>query len=134
MAKTLDAMTLEDFDEVPVWELRTGGIAAPRAELKEIPDGAANLIVRVHGKLADATPVTGIANVACPPPRLRIERLYVDGAWHSLDFTSSENGPESLARRLKRTPAQVFPMWVRAEIKADCTGDNLSEEIDITDM
>ena len=140
MKKRLDELRLSDFDEASVWASDGNSGVVPRGDLNEIPDGTENVFVLVHGKLADTTPISGIARVSCPPPLLTVHVLFVDGQKHSLrippapEDVLAEEGPEALARKLDRTPAQVFPMWIRAEVKAECTGDNISQEIDVTGL
>ena len=68
----------------------------------------------------------------CPPPVLHEHTFFVDGQRQALDFASVERGPKTFAQNLKRTLAQTFPIWIRAEVKAECTGDVIAQEIDVT--
>jgi hypothetical protein len=136
--KKFSELTLGDFDRVPVWELDGGAVAVsnatPRPDIHEIPDATPHLVVRYRGKLADQTPISGIATVRCPPPAMTVHSVVIDDQAFAVAFdeTSFQEAAEKFAHAIGREPAAVFPLYVRAEIPAVCTGDNISQEIDIT--
>jgi hypothetical protein len=132
--KSIDSLRPEDFDEVAVWMSSGDGMARPVPGVDEIADGVRGLWVAVHGKLADETPLRGVARVECPPPAFYDHILLVDdreirprfdGQLHLIE-------PEAIASALNRALTQIFPIWIRAEVKAECSGDMISQEIDVT--
>ena len=130
--KQASELELRDFDEAAVWRTTADGAVTPSGEVDEIADHVTGLWVRFHGKLADETPVEGFARAECPPPVLHEHTFFVDGQRQALDFASVERGPKTFAQNLQRTLAQTFPIWIRAEVKAECTGDVIAQEIDVT--
>lgn len=128
--KRLNELSLEDFEDAPVWAVDGDGNSAPRRDLSEIPNDVAGLWVRLRGKLADETPIEGMAMVECPPPKLSQHVFMIGGKKYPLRFEA--DGVEDFSRAIGKEHGEVFPMYVRAEVKAACTGDNISQEIDIT--
>lgn len=124
-------LELHDFDAAPVWRTTADGMVSP-SSVDEIADHVGGLWVRFHGKLADETPIEGIARAECPPPLLHEHVFFVDGGRHALDFASGDSGPKTFAQNLNRTLSQTFPIWIRAEVKAECTGDVIAQELDVT--
>jgi hypothetical protein len=41
-------------------------------------------------------------------------------------------GPSLFAETIGRSIGQTFPIWIRGDVKADCTGDVIAQEIDVT--
>lgn len=132
--RTLRDMTPADFDEIAVWRTAGAGELEPQEGVEEIADGTSDLWVGIHGKLADGTPVRGFARVECPPPALHDHTIFIGP--HVIHLRVGEDGfiagSEKIATLLDRPLTRIFPIYVRAEVKAECTGDNISQEIDIT--
>lgn len=134
MSKKLSEVTPDDFEQVAVWRSAGEGELEPLSEIEEIADGSHDLWVGVHGKLADETAVRGFARVECPPPALHDHTLFVGDQMFRLTIDASGRiaDAEAMADSLQRPLTHVFPIYLRAEVKAECTGDNISQEIDVT--
>ena len=138
--KPLADLTLADFDFARVWasDLANDDIETVYPVMGSDMIGTsdpASLWVRFSGMLADSTPIAGIATPRDAPPDLLLPSFLIEGKWHVLhlppapDFVLKDTGPDAFARALGRGLAQVFPIYLRADVKARSTDRQIEKVI-----
>ena len=133
--KSIHDLVLEDFDACPVWDTVQfdveGGVdsTVEPVQGKARIDGTERLpYVRVHGELADGTPLVGIANVFLDPPRLYNPSLLIGKSWQTFflppapSFVLAQQGPEPFASLFGKPIEAVFPITLSSEVLIESTG------------
>jgi hypothetical protein len=137
--KSLDALELRDFDDVPIWRTTMGDYETvePMPGKRSVDAGDAELWVRVRGILADGTEYPGVAMAESSPPTLLLPSFLVGTEWITVTmppapaFVLEKDGPDPFARRLGRTLAQVFPVEIRSEVLSSESGQVLTSSLEI---
>jgi hypothetical protein len=130
--KRFSELTLSDFDQAAIWTPVEGELLEPRFGVEELCAEDASAWVRFNAKLADDTPVRGIARAHCTPATLTDHLFIVEDERLPLSFSADGSEAEAFAAKLQRSVAHVFPIFIRAEIKAQSTGDVIAQELDPT--
>jgi hypothetical protein len=129
MRKAVSELTLSDFDDASVWRLVEAEVVEPLRGVEAICEDDAPSWIRFNAKLADETPVRGIARAHCSPAALSDHVFIIEGRRYPLSNPAA--AAEQFAAALQRSVAHVFPIFIRAEIKSEATGDVIDQELDL---
>ena len=124
--KPLRDLTLEDLAQSPVWRYTGGPDSDALVEPTELTSLTENsrevFVVRTSFTLSDGSLAAGYSSPADDSGIDYVQPVIITESGHAPLFFESPPPapePESICRKLRRHPDQVFPLRYRAEIPVD---------------